>query len=197
MPGNSALWPVILLFLGALLGIASSMLSARLQQQHQITKLLIERFFMVRDEISAIVSRYASLTTENQEPENREKLSLIAGRLSLIYYKYYDFIPKEVLLELNCLFVCLKDRKHRIFIQEGNRIIPLPDEEERVYNFIKEVSLVENFTFYAVQAVRSGNDRLKQSVSINCQARAVLASINRYFSPNRLYSFARYGKKSG
>ena len=196
MPVNSALWPVILLFLGALLGIASSMFSARLQQRHQITKLLIERFFQVRDEISAIVSRYATLKTDSQEPDSPGKLSMIAGNLSLIYYRYYDFIPKEVLIELNCLFVCLKDKKHRLFIQEGNRIIPLPDEEQKLYDFIKRVSLVDNFTFFALQAIRSGEERLRHSVSINCQARAVLASINKYFSPDRLYSFARYGKKT-
>lgn len=197
MPGNSALWPVILLFLGALLGIASSMFSARIQQRHQITKLLIERFFLVRDEISAIVSRYASLKTENQELDPPGKLSFTAANLSMIYYKYYDFIPKEVLIELNCLFVCLKDRKHRLFIQEGNRIVPLPDEGQKLYNFIKQVSLVDNFTFYALQAVRSGDDSLRHSVAINCQARAVLASINKYFTPERLYSFARYGRKAG
>lgn len=110
--------------------------------------------------------------------------------MSDLYFRYYDFLPREVLIEMNCLYACLSDSQNRIFRCKNNCLLPLEDSELEM--FIDQISLVENFRYYAMVPLKSSNEVMRKAASVNYQARSVLRAINKYFTIKDLMSWARH-----
>lgn len=183
--GVTAFLPVITLLLGGVIGFFSSFLTTYLQQRSNVTTKIVEQYFKVREDICEKLSHLANLGINSVID-----LSSIKTELSKLYFKYYDFLPREVLIEMNCLYACLSDSQNRIFRCKNNSLLPLEDSELEM--FIEQISLVENFRYYAMIPLKSNNEIIRKAASVNYQARNVLRAINKYFTIKDLTSWAKH-----
>lgn len=181
------LLPIITLMIGAILGALSNLLIESYRQTQNISEKIIEQHFKIRQEICDEICLLANLQIENMP--DRDTLLFIRNNISKLFFKYYDFLPKPVLQELNCLYACLTDKNNRIFFIRNNEISIL--EEADLESFIKNISLVDNFKYFALISLRSDNVDLRRSASINYQARNVLVAINEHLNIRELLRWSK------
>lgn len=186
--GIASLLPIITLLLGGIIGFLSSFLTTYLQQRNNVTAKIVEQYFKVREDICGKLSELANLGIDSNVDE--AYLLSIKSDMSKLYFKYYDFLPREVLIEMNCLYACLSDSQNRLFRCKNNCLLPLEDSE--LETFIEQISLVENFRYYAMVPLKSSSDIVRKSASVNYQARSVLRALNKYFTIKDLMSWAMH-----
>ena len=183
--------PLITLIIGAILGFASTVYLKHSDAKQIVTEKILNQYFDVRNDLCTELSKLAIL--KESEKLDISLLSAARDKISALYFEHYDFLPKEVLDELNCLFVCLTNRKTSIFKYENSRIFPLPPSE--IQAFIERITLVENFKYSALLCLRSKDDDIKRIVTVKCQARSVLVSLNKYFTMRHLMDWINYTTK--
>jgi hypothetical protein len=186
--GIASLLPIVTLLLGGMIGFLSSFLTTYLQQRNNVTAKIVEQYFKVREDICEKLSELANLGVDSNIDDTY--ILSIKSDMSKLYFKYYDFLPREVLIELNCLYACLSDSQNRLFKCKNNCLLPLEDSE--LETFIEQISLVENFRYYAMVPLKSSSDIVRKSASVNYQARSVLRALNKYFTIKDLMSWARH-----
>ncbi|AZM57244.1 hypothetical protein DMA15_35695 [Streptomyces sp. WAC 01529] len=113
--------------------------------------------------------------------------------ISSLYYRFYDFTPKRVLQELNCLYACLGDRENRLYVIRNDEL-RLAGEADTVA-LVEDTSLLGNFRFYALVPLRSGDRDARRAASINYQARRVLHVINQDLTIRSLLEWSRSPRK--
>ena len=113
--------PIITLVLGLAIGFISNVVLTYIRQRHEITIKIVEQYFKAREELCNKLSVLATLKSDQMLTES--EIADIRKEILILYYKYYDFIPAEVLHELNCLHACLGDKKHRLFKYSDNKIL--------------------------------------------------------------------------
>lgn len=183
--------PLITLIIGAVLGFLSQVLITRLQARQKVSDKVLDHYLNIRRDICRELSKLLIL---DYKEISQEFLKSSRDRLAEIYFENFDFLPREVLDELNCLIVCLADRRHRIYRIINGSILPL--ESSKLIPFIRSVSLVENNRVATLMYINHPNDIFKHVASIRCQVRCVLISINKYFRINYLNNWLYYTAKS-
>lgn len=180
--------PIFTLIIGAFFGFISSLIISYLKQRYDISLKLIVKYFEIREELIDKLSVLASL--ENTKELNGLSFSKLKQEISIVYYKYYDFLPSEVLTEILCLYSCISDNKNQLYKSKDNCILPLTDSDLK--DFIERISLIENFRYYALVRLKSNDDTVRIAAAISYQARSVLIAINKYFNLRDLMSWSRY-----
>ncbi len=188
-----AILPVITLILGGLLGLIYNYFLERFKYQKAISSKIIDRYFYIRDEICDELSDLANL--QISKPIDFDQLDNKIQRLSKLYYKYYDFLPEKVLQEINCLYACLRDPDHIIYICEKNSIRII--EEYELDDYTEKVSLVSNIEGVGTQYLTMKNKDIRHSASINFQARRLLRTIHEYFTISNLSKWIVVSNKNG
>src|SRR5437870_7016766 len=91
--GNVTL-PLLTLLLGAMLGLASSLVALFVSHRRTIGLRLLDQFFEVRKELVEAVSALSNLSSTEEFEENR----LIEHRrvIAKLYYEHFDFLPEPV-----------------------------------------------------------------------------------------------------
>ena len=91
--GNATL-PLLTLLLGAMLGLASSLVALFVSHRRTIGLRLLDQFFEVRKELVEAVSALSNLSSTEEFEENR----LIEHRrvIAKLYYEHFDFLPEPV-----------------------------------------------------------------------------------------------------
>ena len=170
-----------------MLGFLSSIWIERFRQRNTLTVRILEQYFKIRedicDEISELTNLQIGALLDDEFLDNKR------GKLSRYYYKYYDFLPKDVLQALNCLHACLSDERNRIFVCRENTLYPIRDTE--IEDFIEQISLVRNFKYYALVPLNSSDSNTRKSASINYQARYVLRIVNANFTLSSLMNWIK------
>lgn len=176
------------LIIGTVLGFISSLIISYFKQRYDISLKLIAKYFEIKEELTDKLSILASL--ENTNDLNGLSFIKIKQEISILYYKYYDFLPSEILTEILCLYSCLSDKKNKLYQSKDNCILPLTDSDLK--EFIERISLIENFRYYALVRLKSNDDTVRIAAAISYQARSVLIAINKYFNIKDLMSWSRY-----
>lgn len=174
--------PILSVIIVSILGIITNIIVIRYSQKQNILSKLVDRYFVIRDNITHILSDYVSLKTTNDY--SVEQLNIYCNQVSKIYYEYYDFLPKEVLHELICLYANLSDTEHRLYTMKDHSLALL--EKKDMDEFLQNITIIDNnkqFIYYNL----FGNDAMKKKfTSINIQSRKVLSTMNQYFTLNNL-----------
>lgn len=171
---TTSLLPLATLLLGGFLGILSSLLLESRRQSNVVAAKIIESYLELRRQLCEEVSELASLRI--RALPSPVELSQKRDSISRLYYRYYDFMPKRVLQEINCLYACLSDRDNRLYVIRKNEL-RLADEED-VRALIETIALVDNFKYYALIPLKSDDRDTRRAASINYQARRVLHVMN-------------------
>lgn len=183
--------PLISVVFVSILSLISNIVIIRFSQRENLTSKIIEKYFEVRNEICEKLSDLANLKEINIITE--EKISESREQVSKMFYKYYDFLPDEVLYELICLYCTLNDRGHRLYRINKRRLELLNKND--LENYVKESSLLKN-TYHSTYVMLNSKDiNIRKAVSINAQARKVLDAMNDFFSLESLTKFVRNLKR--
>lgn len=162
------------LLLGATIGVFASLLLERTRLTNGVATKLVETYLELRRELCDEISELASLRIGRLPDVD----GLLNKRdvISRLYFRYFDFLPAQVLQELNCLYACLGDRENRIYVVRNNEL-RLANEAE-VAKLIEEISLFDNFKYYAYLPLLGADRDARRAASINYQARHVLRVVN-------------------
>lgn len=187
----TVLVPVLTLLLGGGVGFLSSLLLERRRQVNTVATKVIDVYLDLRRQLCEEVSELAGLRVNLLPSE----LELYAKRdaISRLYYRFYDFTPKRVLQELNCLYACLGDRENRLYVIRNNEL-RLADEDD-TNALIEDISLIDNFRYYALVPLNSDDRDERRAASINYQARRVLHVINQDLAIRSLLKWSRSLRK--
>lgn len=184
--------PLITLVAGTFFGLLTSLCIAYLQHKRDINLKIIEQYFEARGQLCDELSVLASLqiADDQKTPSLHEHIET----LEKLFYKYYDFLPSEVLVAMLCLQECLRDDGNNLYKHEDNCLLLM--EERDFKRFIEQISLVDNGKYAARIRLKSKDPYVRRTAAINYQARSVLAGINRYFTIQNLVVWNRYLRKS-
>lgn len=174
---------------GATLGLLSTMLIASFQHRQSVTLRLLDQYLEVRKEMVDTVSELTSLDI-NQElaAENR---NAYRDSISKLFYKHYDFLPKDVLDALILLYVCLN--KPGLYTIKNNYIISMHESE--FIPFIESCCLFRNTAYLAALALKSKSSVIRGNEAINLHARCVLYTFNKFNSIDDLLKMIKKLKK--
>jgi hypothetical protein len=187
----TVLLPLITLFLGAGFGVLSGLLLENRKQANGVATKVIESYLELRKQLCEEVSELASLRIGTLP--SMDELRTKRDAISSLHYRYYDFMPKRVLQEINCLYACLGDRENRLFVIRDNELRLADHAEMRV--LIEDISLVDNFKYYALVPLMSDDRDTRRSASINYQARRALRIINQDLTISALLKWSRSLRK--
>lgn len=187
----NALLPLVALLFGAAFGLLSSLLLERRRQANGVAIKIVEVYLEVRRDLCGQLSDLAVLRADTVP--DADELLLRQDAVANLLYRYYDFMPKRVLQEMNCLYACLGDKENRIYAIRNDEL-RLANEDE-VATLVTEISLVGNSKYYALVPLRSANRDTRRAASIKYQARGVLKVVNQDLTIQSLLNWSRSLRK--
>lgn len=176
--------------LGAGFGFLAKSYFARLSFRQSTIESIVTRYLDARDELCSILAECAV----KSDATNDEWLLDVRNKISLSYYKFFDYIPKEVLRELICFQACLKDPNNQLYKAENEslRLIAKADLKE----FCENISTFTNIAPAIYMNLHNGEESFRRNNRIEYQARHALMNINKYFTEENLTSLELYAPKS-
>ncbi len=189
---NSYILPILSVAVGALLGLLSTILVSSIRQRQDVTLRLLDQYFQVRKEIVDVVTDLANLGIhQSLEPSRQAEYR---NSISKLFYKHYDFLPKDVLQSLSLLDVCLSSSHGKLYTLKGKAIVPMKDRDE-IIALIEKISFYDNTKYFAPLALSSSDAKIRTNQAIALHARNVLYSLNRFTSIKDLLSHIKRLKK--
>ena len=184
--------PVFTLVCGWIVGLVSSVFIERFKSRQALLTRMFEHYLLIRSELTNLVSDLAQL--HDRAPFTAESTEDYRKAISKLFFKHYDFLPPEVLVEMNCLHSCLKSQGKWIFRHSDERgIFRLDLRDTRILAaFIDGISLVRNYRYHALLALRDQRNEVRSVSIINCQARSVLVTLGRFFVPSRIMAWQHH-----
>jgi hypothetical protein len=188
---SSYLVPLISVVVGTFLGLFTSLLTSSVRQRQDVTLRLLDEYFQVRKELVDAITDLANMNIRDQlDSSRRAEYRYLVSRL---FYKHYDFLPKEVLQAMTLLYVCLNSPSSGLFTLRGKGILPMKDEE--VIPFIESCSLYDNTKYLAPLALKSDDPTIRGNQALILHARNVLYTLNKYASIKNLLRMTKELKK--
>lgn len=188
---SNYLLPIMSVIIGALLGLLTSLLASSIRQRQDVTLRLLDEYFQVRKELVEAITDLANINIRDHlDSSRRAEYKYITSKL---FYKHYDFLPKEVLEALTLLYVCLNQPNSGLYSFRGNAILPMDDVE--VVKFIESCSLYDNTRYLAPLALKSGDPTIVGNQALILHARNVLYELNKYASIKDLLRMTKKLKK--
>jgi hypothetical protein len=187
----TVLLPLVTLLLGGMIGVLSGLLLENRKQANGIATKVIETYLELRKQLCEEISQLTSLRIGSLP--SADELERKRDAISTLHYRYYDFMPKRVLQEINCLYACLRDRENRLWVIRDNEL-RLANEEE-IVAMIEDISVVGNFKYYALIPLMSDDRDTRRAASINYQARRVLQVVNQDLTIRALVKWSRSLRK--
>lgn len=180
---DSKIYTILIgVLLGSALGFLTQSYLARVSLRSKILESLVNRYLSARDEVCAIVASCTIGVNSSDSKWVRSK----QDSLCLIYYKYYDYIPQEVIRELICLQACLADQENRLFEVRDNELCPVTQSQLPI--FCDHIALLSNIAHALYYNLHNGTSESIRGNRIEYQARHVLVMVNRYFTEANLSS---------
>ena len=126
--------PLLTLFLGTLFGLILSIIKTNITHRKDIINKIIDEYFDAREIICETLSKLTNLKISSNDKIDSEKY---LNDISKLYFKYYDFLPKQILQNFHCLHACLSDKENRLFTIKEDQLFLVEDSE--IHNFLKEI----------------------------------------------------------
>jgi len=188
---NSYLIPLLSAAVGALFGIFSNFLTSAVRQRQDITLRLMDQYFEVRKEVVNVVSELSDLNLKIPlDPDYRDSHR---DKISKLFYKHYDFLPKQVLDSLILLNVCLEHSSGQLYCLKAEFVVQMNDDEKM--QFVESCSVFANSKYMAAIALQNENITIRTNQAIVLHARHVLYSLNEFVSIRDLVTMTRNLKK--
>ncbi len=177
-------------FLGAGLGFLAKSYFVRLGFRQSTIESIVNRYLDARDELCALVAECAVKTDSQDE----QWLNETRKSISLAYYKYYDYMPNEVIKELICLQACLKDSNNRLYKIHAEKLRRIEKNDLQI--FCETIATFKNIAPAIYFNLHNGAESDMRDHRIEYQARHTLININRYFTEKNLTSLNLFRPKA-
>jgi hypothetical protein len=183
---------MVLVILGALVGFASSYALERVRRREAILSKLFEHYIKVREEVVEVVSKLA--ITEASSESEADSLEVASQKVSYLFYRHYDLLPRSALLELACLHSCLSGGGKRLYyVDSTGQLRRLnPKDSSQARRIARELSLFTNVHHFAIQVLMSDDSKRRRTAIVNYQARKVLKTLNDEFTLTKLFSLEKH-----
>lgn len=181
---------VVSSILGAGFGFLAKSYFARLSFRQSTIESIVTRYLDARDELCSILAECAVKSDATDD----EWLLDVRNKISLSYYKFFDYIPKEVLRELICFQACLKDPKNQLYKVEDESLCLIAPEDLK--GFCENISTFTNLAPAIYMNLHNGEENFRKSNRVEYQARHALMNINKYFTEENLTSLELFAPKS-
>jgi hypothetical protein len=185
------LLPIILILLGAVVGMLSSVLTSAREQRQGVSMKLLDQYLEVRKDVVQAVSDLTNLGTLHEM--SHVTRTEYRDRVSKLFYMHYDSLPKPVLDALILLHVALDRPEQGPYGIVDDTILPMP--ESQLSAFVQSCSFFRNATFSAPLALNSRNPVVRSNQVIKLHARSVLTTLNQFSSVDDLLELAKKLKK--
>lgn len=185
-------WPLLLLVIGAALGLLSSLAVSSLGQRQAVILRLLDQYLEVRKEIVDTVS---DLTTPDRNEALPEEVRLkYRDSVAKLFYKHFDFLPHQVLDALLLLHTALANPDGRLFKVHNFTILPL--DESEIPSFVSACSMYKNGELIVSLALKSSNPVVRSNLGISLHARYVLYTLNKFASLDEMMSITSKFRKA-
>jgi hypothetical protein len=136
----------------------------------------------ISKEIIALLTEITSLNLYRScEKSDMEKWKC---KISDLYFKYFIYLPQDVLIEMNCLHLCLSHKGQYLYQpgkdNKGDVIIERCDDKQKFKKFVDSVTLYNDGRITAL-VDKYGIGRFPCSFKVNFQARKVIKTIFDYW----------------
>jgi hypothetical protein len=174
--------PVITLIIGSGVGVLTTVVAARMKHEQDLNIKLLEYYLKIRTEIVDTISNLCDRSLViSMSDEERSKYR---EKLAIMYYKYYDLLPRQALNSILLLHVSLSFLTGSLYKVRGKVILPM--EKDEVYKFIEICCDFKNSRYMAVLDLNGKDVIVASNQSIVLHARYVFKSINAYSASSHL-----------
>ena len=182
------IFTIVVLLVFLVIGIGARFLSNYLKHSSDVSIKLLEEYLKVRsfftEELSELASLPFSFPVQNIAIDEHHK------KLSKAFYQYWDYLPRELLVQLLCLLCCLPDPQNRLYTHKNGRITVVRPND--ITDFVRLIAMTRNVRMYATLKLKNGTESEKRVAGIVCQARMVLLTFNNHFNLRDLRRFAKH-----
>lgn len=181
------------LFLGALLGLVSSLLLTRWRHGQAITLKILDRWLEMRHIVAQQLTDLAMRSLSYEiDPANTAQ---DRRAIQILFYQYYYLLLRIVLDLLICLDVSLKDEQARLYCVAKRRIRPI---DSRTLEQILTDEYYLNTSLWKRQELAAADQRIRFNAVIYLQASRVLRELDRALSVSALRRVgAAYTRRHG
>ena len=187
------LLPLASVAVGALLGLASTVLVSSLRQRQDVRARLLDHYFQIRKEIVDVVAELANLDHGLGESLEPSRVAEYRASVSKLFYNNYDLLPMAVAHSLSLLDACLSTYNGRLYTLKGRRIVVMKSNEVKA--LIKTVSLYDNTEYSAPLALSAEDPKVRANQAVALQARNVLHTLNTFTTAKDLLALTKGLKK--
>jgi|GEM_PF-3172638 len=171
--------------IGAFIGYFASYFIEKRKNSMAFNQKVFDTYDRVSQEI---IEALAEITTFSVRIKSysKEDIETWKEKISYLSFKYYRYLPPEVLVEMNCLHSCLRDYGKSIYIarkdkNEKKYTIKQCRDKKDVDDFCDNITLVTNLKKIKEIAHKYGIEKVPKSIKINFQARMVVRRIDGYW----------------
>ncbi len=146
-------------------------------------------------EITAVLNPLLSLSLKGKS-YTTEEFNKIKNEISQLYFKYYPFLPHDILLELNCMHSCLQSDGKRMYMIVGNRkykTISQCKTTKEIKDLCRDATLINEGLDKLERIIDNG--KLPVYLQLNFQARMVIRRIDVFFGNKKMFKWNKYLKK--
>lgn len=187
---NQAAASVGLILVGGLIGLGSSFLLERVRRRNEIIAKLFDQYILIRSEVVKVLAELANL---DRPPGWMDSdLEQARQRVSYLFYRYYDFLPESVLMDLTCLDSCLSRRGRHFYFWDRQRRLRRLDTQDcaQVANISRSLNLFSNVHHYAVMIFAGEDTEARRAAVIRYQARQALTRLNNEFTLAKILAWS-------
>ncbi len=161
-----------------------------LRHKRNYSAQLFNEYKQMAQELATILQDLLSLSIG---PQNftTEFCKEVDNELSKFVFKYYLVLPQKVLMEINCLHLCLNCRGKNLFIIDYSCETPIVrkcNTVEEINNLFKDVALKKTMGF---NHIYNSYHRIPSYLNLKCQARHVITVMHNEWDSAKFYKWQK------
>lgn len=142
-------WPstIISIAFSSIIAWGISILIFRRKATSEYNYRLFNLYHKMCQEIITIILPLTDIPLRNSKGINLNKNEKITNELSDVFYKYYNYLPDEVLMSIVCLHCCIRNGSNipYIYAKKRNKIIVKPCNTKKDLIFLLKKTSIENY----------------------------------------------------
>lgn len=182
---------VISIIIGIFIGWCLDLLKYR----YKANEKLYDTYTALSKEVAEVLKSLLDLSL-HPKGYSDEELDKIKKDISAIYFKYYIFLPQEVLLELNCMHSCLQSRGrwlYKVDEKSSFKTIYRCSDTEIIKDFCHDATLIKRGLDKLDSIIAT--KKMPVYLKLNFQARMVIRKIDDLCGSEKIFKWTKYLKK--
>jgi hypothetical protein len=184
--------PSIVTIIGFIIGY--SLIVERRKKIMEFNMKIFDIYDKISQEIIEVLTEMTSLSLKPMS-YTEEEIENWKCKLSYLYFKYYIYLPQNVLLEMNCLHSCLASKGKYFYVTESNNRISKCEDISKISKFLDDVTLVAHDDRITKMLNNHGVAHFRNYLKINFQARNVIRRIDDAWGHKHLHKWTKQLKK--